>query len=129
MFSLILAPLVIGVCLHSSLAETDPHVFIIARDAESHNQASLVILGAVESVNRMEPPGRMMMMMMMMIMMMVMLISACSGDLSGPLETRCDQLTNQTTNQPLNLSGFILLLNLTRLKCRLLMEVCLASVC
>ena len=39
------------------------------------------------------------------------------------METSCDQLTNQTTNQPVDLSGFILVLNLTRLKCRLLMEV------
>ena len=57
MFGLILAPLLAGVCLHSSLAETEPHVFIIARQAESRGTASLVILGAVDSVSRLEPPG------------------------------------------------------------------------
>ena len=58
-----------------------------------------------------------------------MLSAVCSGDLSGRLETRCDQLTNRTTHQPVNLSGFVLVLNLTRLKCRLLMEGCLARSC
>ena len=59
LFSLILAPLLAGLCLHSTLAETDPHVFFITRHADS--QASLVILGAVDSVSRMEPPGKIMM--------------------------------------------------------------------
>ena len=62
LFSLILAPLLAGLCLHSTLAETDPHVFFITRHADS--QASLVILGAVDSVSRMEPPGKIMIMMM-----------------------------------------------------------------
>ena len=61
LFSLILAPLLAGLCLHSTLAETDPHVFFITRHADS--QASLVILGAVDSVSRMEPPGKIMMLM------------------------------------------------------------------
>ena len=70
LFGLILAPLLAGVCLHSSLAEAEPHVFIITRQAESQGTASLVILGAVEPVNRIEPPGKIMMMMMMMMMML-----------------------------------------------------------
>ena len=57
LFGLILAPLVIGVCLHSSVDQTDPHVFFITRDAQRTSQASLVILGAVDSVSRLEPPG------------------------------------------------------------------------
>ena len=58
LFSLILAPLVLGVCLHSSLDQTDPHVFIVSRDGENTSRASLVILGAVDSVSRLELPGR-----------------------------------------------------------------------
>ena len=72
MFSLILAPLVLGVCLHSSLDQTDPHVFIISRDGETTSETSLVILGAVDSVSRMETPGKTMAMMMVVVVMAMM---------------------------------------------------------
>ena len=70
LFSLIMSPLVIGVCLHSSLDQTEPHVFILSRDAQRTSQASLVILGAVDSVSRLQPPGKMMMVVMVVVVVM-----------------------------------------------------------
>ena len=71
LFSLIMSPLVVGVCLHSSLDQTEPHVFILSRDGQTTSQASLVILGAVDSVSRLQPPGKMMMMVVMLVLVVV----------------------------------------------------------
>ena len=66
-----MTPLVIGVCLHSSLDQRDPHVFIISRDGQRTSQASLVILGAVDSVSRLQQPGKMMIVVLVVIVIVM----------------------------------------------------------
>ena len=110
MSTLILAPLVTGACLYSQIEETDPHVFIISRDGERPSQVSLAILGAVSSFSRMDnSPG------MSGDPSHLLLFSA--GNLYGPMDANC-YITNKS-----NLTGHILVINITRPKCRILIEV------